>query len=338
MKLIIKTLKQVTYTIEVPSEKTTIMELKKEIEKAHNFEAEHIKLLFKGVVLDDSKTIEDYKIEEGFTIIMMATKVVAKNVDQEQQSTEPKKQDEKKEEKKPEDKQQQSPEEKYASQINTLVEMGYEKSQAIAAIKAARGYVEVAIEFLTNGIPEGIDDMNNDEQMLEGEGEGEGEEEVDELKKAAIFAKIVCQNDPIKLQNFLANINQTNPELLTLITQNQDKFKEYLEQPLTQNDVRIFKSMEREFGYGMEEGDDEGEGEGEEEHHHHGGGHGLNIEMTQQDREAINRLKELGNFNEAEVIQAYFAFEKNEEMAANYLFEQKMNDDAEGNNNQGNNH
>ena len=346
MKLIIKNLKQVTYDVEVPSEKSTILELKKEIEKAHNFEAEHLKLLYKGVVLEDTKTLEDYKIEDGFTIIMMTTKAIAKNVQPEPQSTENKppeekkeEKQEKKEEKKPEPKPQPSPEEKYANQINTLVEMGYEKSQVIAAIKAARGHVEVAVEFLTNGIPEGINDNDND-QLMEGEGEGEGEgeegdEDIDPLKKTAIIAKVICQNDPVKLQNFLANINQNDPDLMALITEHQDEFREYLEQPLTQNDYRIFKNFQQELGLG-----------GEEQPHHHGpGGHGIQLDLSPQDREAIKRLKELGNFNEAEVIQAYIACEKNEEMAANYLFEQKMRDDDEmfgnnnnnGNNNQGNN-
>ena len=51
MKLIIKNLKQVTYNVEVPSEKTTVLDLKKEIEKSHGFDSAQLKLLHNGVIL-----------------------------------------------------------------------------------------------------------------------------------------------------------------------------------------------------------------------------------------------------------------------------------------------
>lgn len=46
MKITIKNLKQVTFVVEVPSAESTVLDLKKEIEKSQNFDAEQMKLLF----------------------------------------------------------------------------------------------------------------------------------------------------------------------------------------------------------------------------------------------------------------------------------------------------
>ena len=342
MKIIIKTLKQATFEIDVPSEKSTIAEVKKLIESSKNYEAEQLKLLHSGVVLEDEKTLEDYKIEEGASIIMMISKVKVKKTETQPQAQNPNpeepKQDEKKEDKKeenkPEQKPQEAPENKYASSIQTLLDMGFEKSQAEAAIKAARGQISLAIDYLYSGIPEGIDDNDQleGEDIPQGEGEGEeGEENVDPLKKTASVAKLICQSDPSKLTNLLQNIQQSDPELFNLIHQREEEFKNLLEQPVNQEDFRNFRIFQREMGLG------EGEQGG---HEGHGGHRGIQLNLTEEDKQAIKRLKDLGNFNEADVIQAYIACEKNEEMAANYLFEQKMMDDDEmfkNNNNNNNN-
>ena len=348
MKLIIKTLKQVSYNVEIPSEKSTVLELKKELEKMHGFDASLLKLLFNGVILEDSKTLQEYKIQENSIIIMMSSKGKPKNNNPPSNNEPPKQKAEEKkpEEKKPEQKNdnQKPQEEKYTQQMTSLLDMGFEKTQAEAAIKAARGQIDLAVEFLYNGIPEGIndnmDDINMGEGQEEGEEEGEGDDNgEDPIKTVASVAKVLCQNNPGALAELLQSIQQSDPDLLNLLNEHEEEFKELLAQPINESDYRAFQRYGRSMGIG---------GEGEEEMHEHGSGNDeqgeeqgqITINLTPQEQEAIKRLKDLGNFSEADVVQAYIACEKNEELTANYLFEQKMRDDDEmfggNNNNNGN--
>ncbi|KAI0028748.1 hypothetical protein K488DRAFT_57870 [Vararia minispora EC-137] len=108
-----------------------------------------------------------------------------------------------------------------------------------------------------------------------------------------------------------------NPGLLQPMLQELAARNPQLAQQVASNPAALYQL----FG-----GDDlEGAGDGE------GGVPGFPgatvVQVTPEEREAIERLEALG-FSRQQVLEAYFACDKNEEMAANYLFDSGFDDDA----------
>ena len=314
MKLIIKNLKQVVHEVEVKDNKITVKELKQEVEKVHSFDAINLKLLFNGVILEDTKTLEDYKINEESVLIMMNAKVKPKNAPVVQPNQEAKKEvkvEQKKEVKPKEPKQQEVKD--YTKEVGSLVEMGFAKSEAEAAIKAAKGNVQLAIEFLYNGLPEEYPIPDEDDVEMNDVDEEENQSsEIKELAKIASIIKVICVQQPNALEGILASIEEQDPQLMELIKQNEDAFRTLLNQPVTNQDIKNFQDFQ-----------DNSQGGGYEERRNPPG----TIELTKEEFEAVKRLREFGNFTDAEIVQAYFACDKNEELAVNLLFENKMNED-----------
>ena len=308
MHLLLKNLKQQEYQIEIESDQKTVKDLKLEIEKVHNFDSSCIKLLHSGVVLEDDKKLEEYKIKEGNVIIMMLLKpkkVEAKpepNQKEELQQQEPPKNEENK------------PQPQYTEQINALVDMGYEKEKVERAIKAANGSIDLAVEYLNE---EQIPNQNepNTGNANSNIPSSSNSNLPEELKKNASIIKCLCMNNPEKLPSILTNLKEHSPQLFELIKQHEEDFKNLLVSPLSEEDIRNFQSIQQELRRPP----------------------GQTIRLTKEESDAVKRLQELGGFSQADAVQAYFACDKNEEMAANFLFEQKMRDEAEGNNQNQNN-
>ncbi len=323
MKIIIKNLKQLEYIVEIESDQKTVKDLKNEIQKVHGFDSNLMKLLHNGVVLNDTNTLADYKIRDEHVVIMMNTKPKQKpnppqsNPQPNQESIAPPQQKPNEPEKKPEE---AKPD--LSEKVNSLVEMGYEKEKVEKALNASGGRLDLAIEFLESGnIPEPAPQSTQSQPISNLPNNNNNVSGLDEdLKLNASMIKIMCNRDPNKIITILNNMKEKTPNLLNKIKQHEEEFKRLLVSPITQEDIINFRNIHQ----GLRSG---------------AGRIGPQLRFTREEIEAIERLKQLGDFSQAEVIQAYIACDKNEELTANFLFEQKLReeDEASRNNNNNNN-
>merc|ERR1739844_419685 len=224
----------------------------------------------------------------------------------------------------------------YNKMVQNIVDMGYEKSQVMAALRASYNNPERAVEYLLTGIPSSIGESEESLPVIptpaasdpsvppnipaEGSdppaphiaattpsSESAADNPLHFLRNQEMFHQMrqLLQRDPGMLNAVLQQLGQSNPELLQLISQNQEAFIRMINEPDS----------------GAAPGSGPGSGV-------HGGVSedmpGM-IQVSQQDKEAIERLKALG-FPEHLVVQAYFACDKNENLAANFLLSQGFDD------------
>jgi len=203
--------------------------------------------------------------------------------------------------------------------------MGFERDAVLRALRASFFNPERAVEYLISGIPPAVNEApavepgerQGGEQMdtvrpEEGESEGEafGPESLSSLANDPMFEQIreAVQENPGLLPELLSAIQQRNPQLLSQIADHQGEFLEMLNQG----------------GVGLPTGG----GTTQSGASPQSGSRPMTqtIQVTQAEKAAIDRLKALG-FPEHMCIQAYFVCDKNEELAANYLFSQGDEDD-----------
>jgi len=240
--------------------------------------------------------------------------------------------------------------------IDNMLGMGFEREQIDRAMRAAFNNPDRAVEYLLNGIPEnvqadapqargqtqaptgaGTGATGTDFAGVGGDGVGGDDDDdgpinlfeaaaaagqnpggatgarsaaggavpagvegasLDFLRNNPQFQQLrqIVQQQPAMLEPILQQVAAGNPQLAAMIQQNPNAFIQLL-------------------------------AEGEE------GGEGTplppnagTIAVTEEERASIDRLCSLG-FDRQMVIQAYFACDKNEELAANFLFDQPQDDD-----------
>ncbi|KAJ2732372.1 UV excision repair protein rad23 [Coemansia sp. BCRC 34962] len=250
--------------------------------------------------------------------------------------------------------------EQYATAIGNMVEMGYTREQCERAMRASFNNPDRAVEYLLNGIPEAAlrmadqadarraaaaqpaleEEENAEAQASEavetggarprpsgrasgnlfhqagqlttpnsaaGQRRQHGLNNLAALRNTPQFRQLqqLVRENPPMLSQVLAQLAQQQPELMQLITNHEEEFFQMLMEGMSGEEMSAMAGAGSDDGF-------ESSAEGAPPAQY--------IRVTPEEKEAIERLQALG-FPHEIVVQAYFACDKNEELAANYLFD-----------------
>ncbi|GME79037.1 unnamed protein product [Ambrosiozyma monospora] len=215
--------------------------------------------------------------------------------------------------------------------IQNIMAMGFERAQVERALLAAYNNPDRAVEYLLTGIPEREHHEPAQQQpasaaaSTESGATGPSSAPAPQTNTANLFdaaaaanqhtetsgsdnqmaaLRDILQQQPEMAEAVLQQLAASNPELAEVVNSNPEAFMRFI----TDGDQA---ALAQALGLAPDYLAAEGESEVPE---------GVTqIQVTQEEGEAINRLCELG-FERDLVIQVYFACDKNEEMAANLLF------------------
>ncbi|KAF8744941.1 hypothetical protein AX14_012766 [Amanita brunnescens Koide BX004] len=349
MKITIKTTQQKVFHVDVDVSET-IASLKSKIQQSQGHPATLQKIIYSGKILPDVETIESCGIKEKDFLVLMVTKPKP------MQASAP--------EPLPASVEQATASESLSTAavasptlgvapINTtpasgdssflsgdalqttiqnMVEMGFPQDQVLRALRASFNNPDRAVEYLMNGIPSSLDNERSTSTQTTGA-----------LRPPATNATpspVVSHPEPQNLfqlaqqqqqpQQHPSGASNTPPDLSVLQDNSQiQRLRELVHQdpallqPLIQQIASSNPALARLFVQdpgallqllGVTEQDD---GESASP--------GTVVSVTEEERAAIERLEALG-FPRHIVVEAYFACDKNEELAANYLFESGFDD------------
>ena len=242
----------------------------------------------------------------------------------------------------------------YTKEIQQLLDMGFDKQKAFDAIQFSKGNVELAIDYLYNGKPKNDNNNSMDCNLGDDDNDSDREEHGEDfedtiylLKNLSIIIILLSKEKSKSIEEIMAIIQKFNFRLFQFIKENEEEFKSYLSLTITDQGYELyenFKKGKETFGYLKFQykifdpnysdnniinnhiyNKNESLGNDLEEEIELDDDNNFNeshSKAKEEEKKAIKRLRELGNFSEEEAVQAYYCCDKNEELAANYLFEQ----------------
>jgi UV excision repair protein RAD23 len=373
MKVVMKTLQQETFEVEVDAGQT-VKELKEKIqsEKGGDYQVASQKLIFAGKILEDTQPLKDLDLEDDkkFIVIMVtkakaaqpAASAAAAPAPAPAAAAEAKKEETMDTSSAPaaQPAAVATPAAAPASVepaagsgiaanaastllsgqeledvVKNIMEMGYNRDQVMGALRASFFNPDRAVEYLLTGMPAEGEVGVSQEESDDSTGGGADDDDLSFLRSHPQFQQIrrLIQSNPTLLNAVISQIGQNNPALLRTITQNQEAFIRMLNEPIgSEEDIAASSAP------GSGTPSEAALGRAADLLAQVGGASDMSlmnelresggvfeIALSPADREAIDRLKALG-FPEDRVIEAYFACDKNENMAANFLLSQGFDD------------
>ncbi|EMP37541.1 UV excision repair protein RAD23 like protein B, partial [Chelonia mydas] len=180
----------------------------------------------------------------------------------------------------------------YENMVTEIMSMGYEREQVIAALRASFNNPDRAVEYLLMGKASVVKPL----PLISTHENAVNCNMIPGFRVSLETERLKPQRIPLRQQALQ-------------ISQHQEHFIQMLNEPVQESG-----------------GQGGGGGGGSGGVAEAGSGQMNYIQVTPQEKEAIERLKALG-FPEGLVIQAYFACEKNENLAANFLLQQNFDED-----------
>jgi len=214
--------------------------------------------------------------------------------------------------------------------------MGFPREMVLQAMQVAGNNPDIAVGILTGEVGfqgGGNQGFGGDFGDDEGQG-GENAGVFDTLKDTPQFQqlRVLARQNPAMLEQFLTQLPQN---VVQIITDNQEEFIRLLQQdPVVQDPVvqggqgqgqgqaRVqqgrpqggqvggpFGGQGQGLGLGLGQGQGQGQVMPQQ----------VQVRVTPEDQAVIQNLMDLSGCDKNKVTQAYFLFEKDAEMAANYL-------------------
>jgi len=222
--------------------------------------------------------------------------------------------------------------------ITELMNIGYSREQVTRAMQRSFNNPDRAAEILLSGadgaddvlggilslgedtqgddmaLDQVLDDSSTPAAVLPGQGAppAQGTGNLAFLRHLPQFEMMrrSIQANPGALPGLLQELGRSNQQLLALISNNQQEFIAMLNEPIDEGGAD---------GAGDADGGGDADGAG-------GGANVPQVQVTQEEKAKIDNMVSMG-FSEHEVVQAFFACDKDESLAVNFLLSGGMMDD-----------